>query len=270
MLDVDRNGEEEAIGLMVVLKYTDDDVLVDKSTVVMDGLVLPRTITIVKGGLLVAKPPSFPVRLVWSRDNQFDISQSHSEKNVRSDAEENVKFLSLPIYNEISGSTRTREVDLLDGSIKDKFKKGLGTNEIANPPAVLKSLINYDGSSSQVEIPPPGFNMGFLVVAVFICVFEPIFLTTFDIPFLTQTDVPGVFMVFAATFGLIFLGVPTWFLIRLIGITFVAPNRYPSAMKRSNKPRDGPFGKREPSLPKRLRNFSCGRRNLELEAIRLL
>ena len=152
---------------------------------------------------------------------------------MRSDAEENAKFLSLPIHDETSGSTRIRGVDLLDGSIKDKFKKGLETNEIPNPPAVLKSRINYDRSSLQIEIPPPGFNMGFLVVAVFIWVFELIFLTAFAIPFLTQTDVPGVFLIFAAIFGLIFLGLPKWFLIRLIGITFVAPNRYPSAMTRS-------------------------------------
>ncbi len=152
---------------------------------------------------------------------------------MRSDTEENAKFLSLPIHDETSGSTRIRGVGLLDGSIKDKFKKGLETNEIPNPPAVLKSRINYDGSSLQIEIPPPDFNMGFLVVAVFICVFELIFLTAIAIPFLTQTDVPGVFLIFAAIFGLIFLGLPTWFLIRLIGITFVAPNRYPSAMTRS-------------------------------------
>lgn len=141
--------------------------------------------------------------------------------------------MSLPIHDETSGSTRIRGVDLLDGSIKEKFKKGLETNEIPNPPAVLKSRINYDRSSLQIEIPPPGFNMGFLVVAVFIWVFELIFLTAFAIPFLTQTDVPGVFLIFAAIFGLIFLVLPKWFLIRLIGITFVAPNRYPSAMTRS-------------------------------------
>ena len=152
---------------------------------------------------------------------------------MRSDAEENAKFLSSPIHDEISGSTRIQEVDLRDGSIKEKFKKGLGTNEIPNHHAVLKSRINYDGSSLQVEIPPPGFNRGFLEVAVFICVFELISLTAFAIPFLTQTNVPGVFLIFAAIFGLIFLGLPTWFLIRLIGITFVAPNQYPSAMTRS-------------------------------------
>jgi len=65
MLDVDRNGEEEAIGRMVVLKYTDNDVVVDKSTVVMDGLVLPRANTIIRGGLLAAKPPT--IKLVLQR-----------------------------------------------------------------------------------------------------------------------------------------------------------------------------------------------------------
>ena len=65
MLDVDRNGEEEAIGRMVVLKYTDNDVVVDKSTVVMDGLILPRANTIIRSGLLVAKPPT--IKLVLQR-----------------------------------------------------------------------------------------------------------------------------------------------------------------------------------------------------------
>jgi len=41
----------------------DDDGIVDESTAVMDGLVLPRAINFVKGGLLVAKPPT--IRLVW-------------------------------------------------------------------------------------------------------------------------------------------------------------------------------------------------------------
>jgi len=164
----------------------------------------------------------YPVRLTGSDDNQLDISQSRSEKEARSDAEEIAKFLSLPIHDETSGSTRIREADLLDENIKDKFKKRLETNEIPDPPAKLKSRINYDRSSLQIEIPPPGFNVGFLVVAVVICVFELIFLTTFAIPFLTQADVPGTFLIFAAFFGLIFLGLPTWFLIRLIGITFIA------------------------------------------------
>ena len=63
MPDVDGNGEEEPIGRIVVLEDTDDDGVMDKSSVVMDGLVLPRAIAIVKGGLLVAEPPT--IRFVW-------------------------------------------------------------------------------------------------------------------------------------------------------------------------------------------------------------
>jgi len=58
MPDVDGNGEEEPIGRIVVLEDTDDDGVMDKSTVVLDGLVLPRAISVVKGGLLVAEPPT--------------------------------------------------------------------------------------------------------------------------------------------------------------------------------------------------------------------
>ena len=63
MPDVDGNGEEEPIGRIVVLEDTDDDGVMDKSSVVLDGLVLPRAIAIVKGGLLVAEPPT--IRFVW-------------------------------------------------------------------------------------------------------------------------------------------------------------------------------------------------------------
>lgn len=164
----------------------------------------------------------YPVRLAGASEKKFDISQSRSEKEARGTAEEIAKFLSLPIHDETSDALRIRESDSLDESIKDKFEKGLETNEIPNPPANLKSRIHYDGSSLQVEIPPPGFNAGFLVAVIFICVFELIFLTTFAIPFLSKVDLSGVFLIFAAVFGLLFLGLPTLFLIRLIGSNFLA------------------------------------------------
>ncbi len=164
----------------------------------------------------------YPVRLLGAPEMKFDISQSRSESEARKAAEDIAKFLSLPIHDETSGKLRIRESDLLDENIKDKFEKGLESNEIPNPPAKLKSRIHYDGSSLQVEVPPPGFNAGFLVAIVFICLFELIFLTTFAIPFLSETDLSGVFLIFAAVFGLMFLGLPTWILIRLIGSSFMA------------------------------------------------
>ncbi len=58
MPDVDGNGEDAPVGRIVALEDTDQDGAMDKSTVVLDGLVAPRAIAIVKGGLLVAEPPA--------------------------------------------------------------------------------------------------------------------------------------------------------------------------------------------------------------------
>jgi|GEM_PF-2031245 len=78
ILDVDRNGEEEPIGRIVVLEYTDDDGVVDKSTVVMDGLILPRAIAIVKGGLFVALPPT----LCFCEDLDGDLEVDRKTRGI--------------------------------------------------------------------------------------------------------------------------------------------------------------------------------------------
>lgn len=58
MLDIDGTGEGDPIGQVVVLEDTDGDTVMDKSTVFLDKLVMPRTIAFVKGGVLVAEPPN--------------------------------------------------------------------------------------------------------------------------------------------------------------------------------------------------------------------
>ncbi|MGY8654153.1 MAG: DUF7133 domain-containing protein [Verrucomicrobiia bacterium] len=58
MLDIDGTGEGDPIGQVVVLEDTDGDAVMDKSTVFLDKLVMPRTISFVQGGVLVAEPPN--------------------------------------------------------------------------------------------------------------------------------------------------------------------------------------------------------------------
>lgn len=58
MLDVNGTGEGDPIGQVVVLEDTDGDTLYDKSTVFLDKLVMPRTVSFVQGGVLVAEPPN--------------------------------------------------------------------------------------------------------------------------------------------------------------------------------------------------------------------
>lgn len=55
MPNVDREGEEERTGRVSVLEDTDGDDRADKATVFLDGLVLPRAIARVKGGVLIAE-----------------------------------------------------------------------------------------------------------------------------------------------------------------------------------------------------------------------
>ncbi len=58
MPDVDGTGEETPGGRIVVLEDHNNDGIMDRSTVVLDKLVMPRAVAVVKGGLLIAEPPT--------------------------------------------------------------------------------------------------------------------------------------------------------------------------------------------------------------------
>ncbi len=68
MHDVDGHGEDLKVGRVVVLSDTDGDGKMDKSVVFADGLVMPRAIMLVNGGVLVGAPPE----LLFFRDTDGD------------------------------------------------------------------------------------------------------------------------------------------------------------------------------------------------------
>ncbi|OUW17615.1 MAG: hypothetical protein CBD18_04140 [Opitutales bacterium TMED158] len=76
MPDVDGNNEDNPIGRVVVLEDTDSDGVMDKSTPFLEGLVTPRAISLVKGGVLVAEPPT----LWFCEDLDGDLKSDRKTK----------------------------------------------------------------------------------------------------------------------------------------------------------------------------------------------
>ena len=69
MRDLEGSDEGDPICRVVVLEDNNHDGRADKSTVFLDGLVMPRTLAFVEGGVLVAEPP----KLWYCRDTNGDL-----------------------------------------------------------------------------------------------------------------------------------------------------------------------------------------------------
>jgi mono/diheme cytochrome c family protein/glucose/arabinose dehydrogenase len=75
MAHLDGQGEELPVGRVVVLEDTDGDGVMDKSTVFVDGLVMPRALLLVGDGALVGAPP----KLWYCRDSK---GTGHADEKI--------------------------------------------------------------------------------------------------------------------------------------------------------------------------------------------
>lgn len=76
MHDVEGAGEDQPIGRIVMLEDTDGDGRMDKRTIFADGLVMPRSLMCVNGGLLVSEPPNLWFMKDTDGDGVADLKES--------------------------------------------------------------------------------------------------------------------------------------------------------------------------------------------------
>ncbi len=76
MHDVEGAGENQPIGRIVMLEDTDGDGRMDKRTVFADGLLMPRSLMCVNGGLLVSEPPHLWFMKDTDGDGVADLKQN--------------------------------------------------------------------------------------------------------------------------------------------------------------------------------------------------
>ncbi len=201
----------------------------------------------------------YPVILDGDSGDSFDLSEDREKNKSRTQAEEIAKFLDFPIHDESSGKTHIRQPDALDMSVKDKFKSGLERNEIPDPPAELKTRVDYDGSSLRLEIPPPGFNAGFAVAFAVIAAFEIFFLTVFAFPMLSDFDSEHESRVFVVLFIVLFSSVPTLVLLALVGNTFLARQTVSVSSESVSVTRGWPFRKTTTIPSNEIEEFFVGK-----------
>jgi mono/diheme cytochrome c family protein/glucose/arabinose dehydrogenase len=110
MHDITATDELEPSGRIVVLEDTNNDGRMDKRTVFMDGLVLPRALKVLDHGVLIGEPP-----YVWlARDNDGDLKADSrvqvTDKYGRRDA--NVEHNANAFYWALDNWMYTSETDV--------------------------------------------------------------------------------------------------------------------------------------------------------------
>ncbi len=120
MPDSDGTGEHEPVSRVVILQDDDGDGQMDRSTVFLDQLVLPRAIAIVKGGALIADPPN----LYYCQDTDGDLVSDSKTIITTYAAEGNVEHaengLLRGIDNWIYNAKSDRRFKFQDGKLTEE------------------------------------------------------------------------------------------------------------------------------------------------------
>ncbi len=120
MQDLPASSELEPSGRVSVLEDTNDDGRMDKKTVFLDGLVLPRAIEILEHGVLVAEPPNLWLARDTNGDLRADTKESVTNTFGRRDAnvEHNANGLLWTLDNWIHTSETDTYLRLKNGTFE--------------------------------------------------------------------------------------------------------------------------------------------------------
>ena len=155
MRDIDRNGVKEPIGRISVLQDEDGDGMMDRSTVFLDKLVLPRAISIHPDGVLVAE--NRPLWFVRDPDGDLVaderelIDPEYARDSVEHSANGLLRDLDNWIYSAKEGHRYRRQGG---GWIRTETEKrgqwGICQDDWG------RLYYNYNHSQLHVDLVPPG------------------------------------------------------------------------------------------------------------------
>ena len=120
MQDLPATNERDPIGRVSVLEDTNDDGRMDKKTVFMDGLVLPRALKVLDHGVLIGEPP----HLWLARDTNGDLKADTKELVVDTygqelgNIEHNANSLTWALDNWLHTSEHNSYLRLKDGKFE--------------------------------------------------------------------------------------------------------------------------------------------------------
>ena len=120
MQDLPATNERQPIGRISVLEDTDNDGKMDKKTVFMDGLVLPRALKVLDHGVLIGEPP----HLWLARDTNGDLKADTKELVVDTygqelgNIEHNANSLTWALDNWMYTSEHNGYLRLKDGKFE--------------------------------------------------------------------------------------------------------------------------------------------------------